>query len=195
MTEENTNPTNEAPAVSELEVLKAKAKLMGISHSPNIGVDALREKINAKLNDEPEPEPEVTDEGDDEVQVPTPGLREYMRLREMKLIRLRITNLDPKKSDLKGEYLTFANKWVGTITKFIPFGEESEDGWHVPFCIYKMLDDRKFLQIKTTKNRKGEEVVTQKWVKEYSLEVLKPLTKSEIEAIKQAQVADGGGKE
>ena len=38
---------------TELEVLKARAKLMGISHSGNIGVEALRLKIEEKLNETP----------------------------------------------------------------------------------------------------------------------------------------------
>ena len=43
-----TNPT-------ELETLKARAKQMGIPFSANIGLDTLRAKVNATLNDEPLP--------------------------------------------------------------------------------------------------------------------------------------------
>lgn len=178
-------------APDELTVLKSKAKLLGITHSPNIKVETLRDKIKAKLDGEPEGETVSDEEEDQEPAVQRMGLREYMRQSQMKLVRLKITNLDPKKADLKGELLTFSNKWVGTVTKYIHFTEEDE-AWHVPYCIYTLLQDRVFLQIKTTKNRRGEEEQTQKYVKEYALEVLPPLTAKELAAIKQGQTADGG---
>ena len=46
-----TGSTEQQP-VDEMTLLKARAKLMGINFSNNIGKDALVAKINAKLNDE-----------------------------------------------------------------------------------------------------------------------------------------------
>ena len=46
-----TEEINEQP--SELDTLKQRAKLMGIKHHPNIGVDKLRDKVNEQL-EEPE---------------------------------------------------------------------------------------------------------------------------------------------
>ena len=45
----------------ELTALKERAKVLGITHSPNIGVEALRNKINAKLEAEPDTEPESSE--------------------------------------------------------------------------------------------------------------------------------------
>ena len=53
-------PDTAVPPIDRLAMLKSKADVMGISYSPNIGVDALAEKINAKLNgteEKKEPEP------------------------------------------------------------------------------------------------------------------------------------------
>jgi len=58
---------NEA-APTELQMLKQRATVMGITYSNNIGVEALRAKINAKLNDEEEPnEDSENTDGDSEV--------------------------------------------------------------------------------------------------------------------------------
>ena len=40
-------------------------------------------------------------------------------------------DLDPKKKDLPGEVVTFANEYLGTVRVFVPFGEQTEDGWHI----------------------------------------------------------------
>ena len=43
------------PVPSELDSLKARASLMGITHHPSIGVEKLKEKINNALEDTPPP--------------------------------------------------------------------------------------------------------------------------------------------
>lgn len=180
---------------SEIDVLKARAKLMGITHSGNIGVDALKAKINAKLEGEPEPE-SPTDEqnalGDDAPAKPETKQEIRTRLHNecMALVRVRITNLDPKKKDLPGEIFTVGNEYLGTIRKFIPYGEATENGYHIPKIMYDELRSRKFLNIRTTK-RAGQIHVEQSWATEFSLEVLEPLTKDELGRLAASQAAAG----
>ena len=107
---------------------------------------------------------------------------------------VRITNLDPKKKDLPGEVFTVANEHLGTVRKFVPYGEVTDNGYHVPYCIYKALKARKFLNIRTFKDRQNQNQikVEQSWAQEFALEVLPTLTPDEIKKLAAAQSAAGG---
>lgn len=195
----------------EKTLLLQRARLMGLNPSNNAKPETLRAMIAEKMakdepadngdeaadNEQPETGPEPVKQ-DPEVVKPTaqktPSIRKHMHDEQMRLIRVRIANLDPKKADLQGEIVTVANKFLGTVKVFVPFGEQTEDGWHIPYVIFKELDRRKFLQIKTTKKRVNgitTQEVSQKWVKEFSLEVLEPLSREELGKLAQAQLAAG----
>jgi hypothetical protein len=119
--------------------------------------------------------------------------RDLIRKEALALVRVRITNLDPKKKDLPGEFLCVGNKYIGTIRKYIPFNpEQSENGYHIPKVLYDELDGRKFLHIRTFKDRgTGQQRQETKYVKEFSLEVLPPLTPKELAELAAAQRASG----
>lgn len=185
----------------ELALLKDRAKLMGIKFSNNIRIESLREKIAAKQAGEDEPADEPMNKvnplaavgaGQEAPAGKKMTLREYMVKEQMKLVRLRIQNLDPKKKDLPGEVLCVANEYLGTIKKYIPYGEASDDGYHVPFCIYTELESRRFQNVRTyTDKATGQIRIDSSWVREFSLEVLPPLTKSELTQLANAQAAAG----
>ncbi|MFA7188459.1 MAG: hypothetical protein WC117_00055 [Sphaerochaetaceae bacterium] len=188
---------------SEIDVLKDRARMMGVPFSNNIGVEALRQRIADKLaNTATEKESglgEVAQANaltgeEPTVQEKKLTIRQYMVKEQTKLVRLRITNLDPKKASLPGEIFTVANEYLGTIRKFVPFGEVTDGGYHVPYCIYKMMDARKFLHIRTYKDRKNNNQikVETSWAKEFALEVLPPLTKAELATLAATQAAAGG---
>lgn len=245
MPEENT----EAP--NELEILKNRARTLGIEFSNNIKTETLRERIAEKLgtldasstasaneaNDEdfgvdlvediqsqiaqapvapvsnevngfeaakavgqgrdslpagsvvqPGRAPEIVAEAAPVAEVKPLSLKQE----NMRLIRVRITNLDPKKKDLHGEIITVANEILGTVKVFVPFGEVTDDGWHIPYVIYKMISKRKFLSIRTIRDRRtGHIRVEQQWAKEFALDVLPPLTPQEISRLATAQAAAG----
>jgi len=107
------------------------------------------------------------------------------------LVRCRISNLDPKKADLPGEIITVGNSQIGVVRKFVPFGEQTDNGYHIPKIIYDFLKERRFLNITTHRGKgKGETIsVKQQWLPEFSLEVLPPLTKEELEELAQQQRA------
>lgn len=55
-----------------------------------------------------------------------------------------------------------------------------------------MMKNRQFLQIKSKTHPVTKQViVTQRWVREFGLEVLEPLTESEIATLAAAQTASG----
>lgn len=193
----------EAP-VDELSHLKNKADLMGIKYASRIGVDKLREKINSVLNnDGTATDPDEEDDEDEKVAAVkkkpaalskherVAAIRKKMNEDEMFLVRLRISNLNPSKKDLEGEFFTVVNKYLGTVRKFIPYGEASDNGYHVPNIIYKEIKSRKFNSVRT-KTINGQIHVIQKWVPEFALDVMEPLTLKEIKDLAASQAASRG---
>jgi hypothetical protein len=180
----------EPEQVTELSMLQARAKIMGIN-TEDKDVAEIRAAIKAKLDGEAEPEQKVV--------IPmvqakkhsaAQSIRHRLKEEHMKLVRLRITNMDPKDKDLPGGIFTVANEFLGTVSKYVPFGEATENGYHVPYCIYKFMKGQKFLQIRTTK-KGGKEHVEMNEVRKFALEVLDPLTPAEIRKLATAQLAAG----
>ena len=192
----NPNPVDngqDLPKIDELTVLKQRADQMGITYSNNIGVDTLREKIQAKLSGEPEKkaeaeasaEPELTQAEKDNI------LRNNIRVDALKLVRIRLTNLNPNKKDLHGEIITVSNRYIGTVRKYVPFNEAGENGWHVPQIILDVMKDKRFLSIRTRRVN-GREVIEQSWAPEFAIEVLPPLTQEELQQLANRQAAANG---
>lgn len=188
---------------NELDLLKMQAQQLGISYKGNIGVESLRARIKAKLEGtEEEGGEEEEADGTSENQASTAPagkkltkteqeqkFRDDQAREELKLIRVRIACLNPNKAQLRGEIITVANKYVGTVRKFIPFGEDSDTGYHVPAILLRELRSRKFNSVKTTKGDKGQVVVNQRLVPEFSIEELEPLTQEELDKLAAVQQA------
>lgn len=192
--------------IDELTTLKSRADLLGINYSNNIGVDALKQKIKDHLEgtkdkgaaSAPKPDTDVyAPEGNqysrplNEVTDPN-IIRERMYEENMRLIRVRITNLNPAKKDLPGEIVTVSNKYLGTVRKFIPFGEMTDNGYHIPMILLKEIRERRFLSLRVRKGKNGVGVPDQQWVKEFSIEELPPLTQKELEQLARQQAAERG---
>ncbi len=178
----------------ELDLLKERADQLGISYHPNIGVDKLREKVNEKLEGNSEADTEEdTKEDEDTSKKSTKKSAAQERAEAaddaMRLVRIRLTCMDPTKADYHGEIITVGNDVVGNVKVYVPYREEFyENGYHVPNIIFKHLRDRKYASIKTIKGPKGD---TQQSVQAnmYSIEVLPPLTPQELEDLKLQQAA------
>lgn len=188
-----THIDDEAPVqMTELDLLKQQARMMGIEFSNNIGVETLRKKIEERTAEDAASSTVQEPELQPEQPVRKKSLRDEIYEREMKLVRVRITNMDPMKAKRPGDYFTIANKYLGTVRKFIPYGEQTDNGFHIPHCLYQMLKDRKFAQVQIRKNPDtGHESVVTRMVREFAIEVLDPLTPEEIKRLAQAQLASG----
>ena len=197
------NPNAVAQAVDELTFLKERAKVMGIPFSNNISLETLRKRVADKMEGKDEA-PEVNAlTGDPEIaqamvakplnqQANAIALRKLVYAKQMHLVRVRITNMDPKKKDLPGEIWTVANEYLGTVRKFVPYGEQTDDGYHIPYCLYRLLDSKRFLHIRDVKDRTTGIVRQDKvWAKEFSLDVLPTLTQAELDRLAAAQAAAG----
>ena len=163
-------------SVSELDILKQQADTLGIKYSPNIGVETLKNKISAVI-EAPVEEKTETQKVD---------ARQALWNDAMRLVRLEIHNVNPAKSSLKGEFYTVANKIIGKVTKFVPYGDAGKS-YHVPNCIYQLLEEKKYLAFRddsSAPNGKKTELIP-----EFNNKVLTPLTQEELEELKKAQLA------
>lgn len=173
---------------NELETLKARADRLGIQYHPSIGLEKLREKVTKALSEAPadpkEPEPAVVNAP--VAQTETAG-QKRKRLKEeaTRLVRIRLTCMNPAKREWDGEIITIGNSLVGSLTKFIPFN--AEEGWHVPHMMYLFLKERQCPIYFTDKTHRGVAVRKSKLIKEFAIEVLPDLTAEELHDLAQRQ--------
>lgn len=189
----DTDQTTLSAADQELAILKERADVLGVPYKSNIGLDTLRERVRMTVEKDPTP-----DAAADAAVVPgSPKVESLQDVREriqaecLALIRVRIANMNPAKADLDGELITVASKFLGTITKLIPFGKASDAGYHLPKVVYDDLVGRQFQQVFLRKNNRGLEEVQTRLVPEYSIQILPPLTTQELaELALQQQAAE-----
>lgn len=114
-----------------------------------------------------------------------------LRKEHLKLVRVRITCMNPAKKDMTGEFITIANKYIGKVSKFVPFN--LEEPYHIPQVIYKELLSRRYVNVRSV--RRGGVEVTQpesmREVPEFAIEVLPPLTEKELNNLKIQQAQSG----
>ena len=169
-------------APDELTSLKARADLMGVSYHPSISVAKLRDKVAgaiAGVKDEPE------------LAVMAPAVEseavKNSRLRNdaLELVRIRVSCMNPNKSEWEGEIFSVGNGLIGTQKKFVPFN--NEEGWHVPRCIYDMIVSRECQIFVSKKDERGNTVRKSKIIKEFAVEVMPNLTADEMSELARRQ--------
>jgi hypothetical protein len=164
---------------TELELLKERATKLGIKFGGNIGVDALKEKINQELGEEDtEPKEEELSVGEQ---------RAKKRAEASKLIRVRVNCMNPNKAEWEGELFTVGNSVVGSFKKFVPFN--LEEGWHIPQIIYNTMKNRECQIFVTKKDSRGNKTRVGKLIKEFAIEVLPPLSEEELKELATKQSA------
>lgn len=182
----------ELPQVSELDSLKARADLLGIKYHPSIGLDSLRAKVTAKLNDEPDPEtaapvltkaPAVVEETENQ-------RRQRLKKEANKLVRVNIQCRNPAKKEWDGEIITVGNSIVGTFRKYVPF--DTTEGYHIPQIILNVLKERECQTFRNAKTKLGVTVRESKLIKEFSIDYLDPLTPAELEELARRQALAAG---
>lgn len=204
---------------TRMEVLKQKAELLGIKFHPNISEDTLAERIRQHMENDSKPEtsdsptpPASDDVGepiranpyDESVNAPAPRVmgnskaarehaeRQKQWKEQLRLVRVRVTCLNPLKAALKGEIVTVGNKYVGTVRKFVPFGEATDNGYHIPYILYQELKSRKFNSVRTEKGANGQVVVHQRLVPEFAIEELPALSEEQLRELARQQAAAAG---
>lgn len=165
----------------ELTALKARADLLGVTYHPSIGLEKLREKVNAALSST-EQDASVTQPSEAEE-------RAEMQRKAAELVRIRVTCMNPAKKEWEGEIFTTGNAVVGTFKKFVPFN--ADEGWHVPRMILEMMQQRECQVFTTVKSKNGVSVRKGKLIKEFAIEILPPLTEQELKDLAQRQAMAG----
>jgi len=179
---------------TELDVLKARALLMGIKHNPNIGVDKLRDKINKALEvptqekkeEAVEAAPKVTKTKEQLIHDQTQARKRIAA----QMVRIRLTCMNPNKANWEGEYMSVGNALMGTFKRYVPFN--AEDGWHVERCIYEFMKNRKYTAYKTIKGRNNAKLGRKPvLLPEFAIEVMPMLSKDELKDLEQRQAMNG----
>ena len=164
--------------LDELAILKERADTMGITYSPNIGIEKLKEKINTVLN--------INEDNTDTVEDKEEAKR-YKQMKDaMKLVRVIITPTQSNKTELHGEIFTVSNSLVGTIKKYVPFGVEV--GYHIPQIIYDAIKDKKANHFYTQRIN-GVDIRKYRSMPAYNVVVLDPLTGEDLKQLADDQRA------
>ena len=209
----------EVEAYEDIMDVRVVATELGLTFSGNTGIDTLKGKVIAALKEDKEEAPVIeepvldNDEDEEEIEVakaipnnriPVEELlemdankvddpkirRQVIRAKAMRLHRVRITNLDPNDSTLEGGIITVVNKYLGKVSKFVPFGEAAENGYHVEKVLLDRMRSQKYALRKEIKGNKfGVKQYKTVMVPKYSIEELPPLTKEEIKALAERQAA------
>lgn len=171
---------------NELETLKSRADLMGIKYHAKIGIQKLKEKLEAHAE-------KVSAEVDSVTPVSTSGQKTTNTASKKKeasaLTRVMITCMNPMKKEWEGEIFCSGNAVVGTYKKYVPFGIE----WHVPKIILNMIEQRKcqVFQTKTDKNT-GQKTRQGRLIAEFAVQILPALSESELKELAQRQAMANG---
>lgn len=197
-------------AMETIEELREAANSVELKFSGNTGEATLRTKLfeylDAKSEEEGEVVPGVLKEGENEeiviAKIPEKAKgptieemlemdpnevedvnlrRQVIRSKALRLHRVRITNLDPADAQLNGAIISTYNKYTGKVAKYVPFGEESENGYHLPEIILKHLKNQKFPLRKEIKGGSfGVKKYKTTMVPKFAIEELPLLTKKEL---------------
>ena len=198
MSEEQLNQDNQELdeaaqlAAAELENLKVRAEKLGVKFHPSISAEKLREKIKAaqaegegSVGEQPEVK-SVTATVEE-----SPAAKKLRLKREgLKLVRVRITCMNPTKKEWEGEIFTVSNNAVGTVKRYVPYN--AEDGWHVEQILLNQLRERQCQIFVTEKDSRGNKIRKGKLIREFAIEVLDPLTEEELHDLAQRQAMAKG---
>jgi hypothetical protein len=198
---------------SELELLKKRADQLGIKYHWNIGLEKLKAQVNAAITGKTEEAAESKEEAKSEEpklsgpniapngDIIAPSGKRYhaetqqekmnrIRKEASRLVRVRVNCMNPNKAEWEGEIFTVSNRVIGTHKKYVPFN--SDEGWHVPHCIYEMMRDRECQIFVNKKNDRGQRTRESRIIKEFAIEVLPPLTVDELRKLATQQAMEKG---
>lgn len=198
MSEEQLNQDNQELdeaaqlAAAELENLKVRAEKLGVKFHPSISADKLREKIKAAQTEGEGSVGEQAQVKSATVAVEESPAAKKLRLKRegLKLVRVRITCMNPTKKEWEGEIFTVSNNAVGTVKRYVPYN--AEDGWHVEQILLNQLRERQCQIFTTEKDSRGNKIRKGKLIREFAIEVLDPLTEEELHDLAQRQAMAKG---
>jgi hypothetical protein len=192
----------------EEQAFREKCREEGLLFRGNPKMETMKAKYEEfkRQPEEGKPSPELAVPSDTDIamQQAKSGERLYMTAEEFRqsqakdakrnagrLVRCRITCMNPMKREWTGEIISVGSARLGTFKKFIPYNLDTP--YHIPKIIYEYLKERKCRIGTTQKLPNGQEVNRHKLVNEFAIEVLPPLTPAELHELKQRQAMAEGG--
>lgn len=157
---------------TQLELLKTQAEIMGIEYREDITEQALRKQLMDALAQ--------ADSGE----TISHADRKKLIKESMKLERVIISPNATHMKEHQGQLFSVGNSILGYVSKFVLFNAE----YHVPKIILDHIKDQK-MQYFTSKVVNGEQLRESKLRPMYTVEVLEPLTKEELEDLAKSQAA------
>ena len=151
----------------EIQEIKSRLDQMGIKYHHNAKVDTLRALLNKAIKGD-----EVVEESDE---LSVAQVRAKLMADANRLIRCRITCMNPHKRDWTGEVFTAGNSFTGTIKKFVPYNCEHAESYHIPKILLDVMRERKYLQTRQIKSKSGA-IQESYFVPEFQIVELDPLT-------------------
>jgi hypothetical protein len=202
---------------SELDSLRARADLMGLQYKRTLGVEKMRELVNAAVNAEANKLPDLQAAAEQAVttnfaqvlsevtqdqlaaaiaavpEVPkaeTLSEKRYRLKQEAnKLVRVHIMNMNPARKDWESDTYTVGNAYIGTITRTIPFNVD----WHVEQALLNVLQERECIVFREKKDQQtGHMSVKSVRIKELQIAILPPLTEQELKELGRRQAMAAG---
>ena len=187
----------------ELKSLKERADLVGMKYHHKVGAKKLKALLEAHMSGETL---EAAEEAKKQAKaakkaakaaakanepIPETPNQRALRLRKEagRLVRIRVSCMNPNKKDYDGEIFAVSNSVVGTFKKFVPFNNDA--GWHVPQIILNHLLEKE-CQIFHTVTINGRKVRKGKLIKELNVQIMDPLTIEELHDLQQQQAMAGG---
>lgn len=165
-----------------LAALRERCDQMGIKYTNFMNADKLAAMIEEKMSNTTSEEKSLSTEPSmtsERVKTTDDLIKEATRE-----VRCVVINNNPDRQDWKGEIFTAQNAVVPKISKYVPFGET----WHVPVIILNMIKERQYRKSITYKED-GRTVKTQKWLPEFTVNELPPISEEEFNAIRDRQLA------
>ena len=176
-------PASEMGITDELTLLKERADMMGIKYHPSISLETLKERVNGALNKTDETAAPSVVIVDSAAQQRANQIAEFT-----KLIRVRVTCMDPNKKNWPGEYFTISNGVIGTIKRFVPYN--NTEGWHIEKIIYDHMKTVQRMEFKEIKGPRGMKIKKPIQVPAYAIEVLDPLTPEQLKELAHKQAVN-----
>ena len=105
----------------------------------------------------------------------------------LKLVRCMITCNNKNKTSYKGEIFAARNAVINEVKKFIPFGRPT----HVPQILLNVIKEKQYQTFVEETLPNGTKVNKPHLINEYNIQILDPISKDELEAIKRKQLAEG----
>jgi hypothetical protein len=184
MTEEDTIVDTTPTVQEQFETAKQLAKLFKIKHSPNISLSTLQEKITEHLKNT-QGLGSIKDKIQELDNEDLSKLTNFQKLN--RLVRVIVYNLDSSESYKKGDIFTFNNDW-GTVTKFVPYGDQCGEGYHIPKVFLPMLQNKKMALYGHVK--KGNlDTSERRQAPKYNVVICEPLTPQQLHELAQRQIA------